>query len=305
MTKVLQLAQSKFTPEKLSHEVYVSEKLDGVPIRITIVLDTDDGGPSGVAVTAVRSRQDELIVSANFCVSRLARIMSNACWPSGTYEFVGELTHETYTDFKDISGVVRRQTPQTGLILNLFDFYRHGEDVGFGRRQYALELLLPHNYTEVRRIAQHAIFKHQIVDWFKKHLPKGAEGGIIRDAHEGWFPGKRTWGYQKYLVRPTIDLLWRGYEEAMSKTGVPLGMVGRLNFQYKGTMIGVGPGKLTHAERRAIFRDPDSVSRTVFPDSKVIRPVLACIQYKEDDSYDALREPTFQHWRNDKDEPDA
>jgi len=32
---------------------------------------------------------------------------------------------------------------------------------------------------------------------------------------------------------------------------------------------------------------------------------IATIQYKEDASYEALREPTFQHWRHDKDTPDA
>jgi len=298
MTKTLQLAQSKFTPKKLPYNVLVSEKLDGVPIRMDF--DITDG----VVAVRARTRQDEHSYSTQFIQQFLAHKM--LCWRNAKLTLVGEVTHETYTDFKDISGVVRRQEPQTGLIYNIFDFYDEARpDDGFARRLFAAACLLKMQTQSIRFIPQSYIKREKITDWFAQNLRSGAEGGIIRDPDEKWQPGKRTWGYQKYVQDQTIDLRLHSVEEATSETGVPLGMAGRLNFWYKGGTIGVGPGKLTHLERRRLWqqwsRDRHPVCQSYTPDSGP----MACIQYKRDDSYDALRQPTFQHWRTDKDEADA
>ena len=65
---------------------------------------------------------------------------------------------------------------------------------------------------------------------------------------------------------------------------------------YKGTEIGIGPGRLTHAERIELW---------VHSQTGMFNKRMAQIKYKADDSYDALRQPTFQFWRDEKDEPDA
>jgi hypothetical protein len=70
-------------------------------------------------------------------------------------------------------------------------------------------------------------------------------------------------------------------------------MIGRINCWYKGQIIGVGPGKLTHAERRELAKAPMVLTGY---------NRIAKVQYKKDDSYEALRQPTFQCWRDDKDE---
>ena len=65
---------------------------------------------------------------------------------------------------------------------------------------------------------------------------------------------------------------------------------------YKGTEIGIGPGRLTHDERTALW---------VHFQTGMLHKRMAQIKYKSDDSYDALRQPTFQFWRDDKETPDA
>jgi hypothetical protein len=68
-------------------------------------------------------------------------------------------------------------------------------------------------------------------------------------------------------------------------------MVGRIIADFHGTEIGVGPGKLSHAERRKLWVNREH------------NHGVATIKYKRDDSYTALRQPTFQHWRPEKTEP--
>ena len=294
MTKVLQLAKP-YTPEKLDDDVLCSIKHDGVPIRVTV--DVND---IGVSVVSAKTRQDEDAISCKFVVADLLRRFDNGRVKHGRYDVVGEVLHEQFTDFKDVSGVVRRQTPQTGLIFNAFDFVSSiAPEHNFGQRAFALQYLIRTNTEYVRCVAQRACKKGQIDDVFATMLLPSDEGGIVRSASDLWKPGKRTWGYQKYVFDPTIDLHVVGFEEATSEEDdTPLGMVGRVKIAYKGAVIGAGPGKLTHDERRELWVN-------TFPDGVLKVPRMACIKYKRDPSYAALRQATFQHWRDDKDTPDA
>ena len=300
MTATLQLAKG-YNPAKLGDEVYVSKKLDGVPIRIDMRYY---GDAAGWWVDSVKSRQDKPVPSTEFIVRYLRKTVDSAL-PSGVKHtnnltFVGELTHEHYTDFKDVSGIVRRQEAQTGLLLNLFDF-DDGQGKPFSYRLEALiHIFIRASYRTgfVRVIPQYAVRKEHIEQTFDKILDENDEGGVIRDANETWQPGKRTWGYQKYVIDPTIDLRIVGFEEAVDKNGEPMGMVGRVLASYHGRTIGVGPGKLTHKDRKALW--------STYSTSGIFAiNALACIKYKRDPSYSDLRQPTFQHWRYDKDKPDA
>jgi len=290
MTKVLQLAKP-YTPEKLDDDVLCSIKHDGVPIRVTV-----DVHHSGVSMVSAKTRQDEDAVSCKFVVNDLLRRFDNGRVKHGRYDIVGEVLHEHHVDFKDISGVVRRQTPQTGLIFHAFDFVSSiAPEHNFGQRAFALQYLIRTNTEYVRCVAQRACKKDQIDDVFATMLRPSDEGGIVRSASDLWKPGKRTWGYQKYVFDPTIDLRIVGFEEATSEAGVPLGMVGRVLASYKGKTIGIGPGKLTHDERKELWSDRHMA----------MPHCIATIKYKRDPSYTALRQPTFQHFRPDKNTPDA
>ena len=300
MSAHLQLAKG-YNPAKLGDKVFASVKLDGVPVRIDLRYDKE------WFVDSVLSRQGKPVPSTEFIVRNLRKAIQSAL-PSGLYwgkklTFVGEVTHEHYKDFKDVSGIVRRQEPQTGLILNIFDFYDYSKCDYFAWRynclKYIMDELAVMRFSDVRVIRQYAISKKEIESFFDKTLYHTDEGGVIRDANDKWAPGKRTWGYQKYLIEPTIDLHITGFEEARDQHGEPMGMVGRVLASYQGRTIGVGPGKLTHNERMQLWVEYCNKGQ------HITHPRIACIKYKKDPSYTDLRQPTFQHWRYDKDEPDA
>lgn len=300
MSAHLQLAKG-YNPDKLGDKVFASVKLDGVPVRIDLFYYKK------WFVGSVLSRQGKPVPSVQFLVRNLIRVVQSAL-PNGLdwgnkLTFVGEVTHEHYKDFKDVSGIVRRQEPQTGLILNIFDYCDYGKRDGFAWRynnlQYIMNELAVLRFQGVRVVKQYAIKRDQIDEMFLALLSPYDEGGVIRDANDKWAPGKRTWGYQKYLIEPTIDLHITGFEEAVDKHGEPMGMVGRVLASYQGRTIGVGPGKLTHNERMQLWVEYCNKGQ------HITHPRIACIKYKRDPSYTDLRQPTFQHWRYDKDEPDA
>jgi ATP-dependent DNA ligase len=135
-----------------------------------------------------------------------------------------------------------------------------------------------------------------------------AEGNVLHSWYKVFQPGKRCWGTQRMKPVPTIDLMIVGFEEAHSADGNPLGMVGRvlaeyntMGFDAEGAVhnyqiIGVGPGALNHTERKNLWR--------MYKQGK-FAPRIAEIRYMRDDSYDALRQPTFKQWRDDKVNPDV
>lgn len=301
LTKHIQLAKP-YTPNKLGDKVYMSEKLDGVPVRMDfrLVSSTND-----VLQEGMWTRQGEYPVSCEMLRRRVREKLVAYFEARGgikfdaTLTFVGEVTHEDYTDFKDVSGVVRKQSVQTGLIFNAFDFAdSRYPDMPFANREYVPKLMLT-NEKYVRVIPQYSVHKKNIEAYAESVQRPNMEGLVIRDADDKWAPGKRTWGYQKYVPDPTIDIRLCSVQEAMSEDGRALGMAGRLNFWYNGEQIGVGPGRLSHEERRALWQE---MQHMLYVDGA---GPMACIKYKRDDSYAALRQPTFQHWRHDKDIADA
>lgn len=310
MTKTLQLAKP-YTPSKLSERVYVSEKLDGVPVRFDVTIRNNTAH-----VKQGRTRQDEFAVSCGFIAQSLSTVLQsaidNAPQSDRDWVIIGEVMHETYTGFKDISGVVRRQTPQTGLYLNIFDFWDSARpDDTFASRNFALNCLIgARQIHEVRVVKQIATYKsgmlQQTID---EMMPKVGEGLIVRDAIELFQPGKRTWGYQKVVREPTIDLRIIGIVDGVGKNA---GAVGTLVAEYKDDIIGISVGKTDYEQRRKLWA---SYTTCMVPANKnklfkghwyrLAEPRMACIKYKPDEGYKALRQPTFQHWRLDKDVPDA
>ena len=253
MTKAtIPLAQSKFNIGKLDFPVLVSRKFDGVPIRIDVVQEYE-----GDFSVAVRSRQGKEVKSTDWVVQALIdELMENGLDLSHPTTIIAEVTHTIFTDFKDISGVVRRQEPQPNLVLNIFDFtqFEHTPQA------YGDRMAIIADYTD--RVVD---FEQYLdAEQLEARLAEGYgdwEGLIVRDASDTFEPGSRKSSYQKYVLDPTIELRVLYFEEALSKkdeNGVqhPLGMVGRIVARYKGREIGIGPGKLTHQERIDLWTKP-------------------------------------------------
>lgn len=306
MTKTLQLAKH-FDQSKLSAKVYVSEKYDGVPVRFDV--KTADGR---VCVMPGLSRQGEELHSTEWVRVRLQNMLNALDFMGDGRRFVlvGEVMHETYTGFKDISGVVRRKEPQTGLYVQLFDFWDSMRpDDSFAHRLFAMQCMLDRKQChEVRITKQLSMGVIQAAE-FVQAIPDGQEGWIIRDAIETFQPGKRTWGYQKVVKEPTLDLRIIGIVDGVGKNA---GAVGTIIAEHGGSIVGVGAGKLSYNEREALWAAP-TTGRVDADKSQLYRgpwyrlavPRMACIKYKPDEGYTALRQPTFQYWRDDKDTPDA
>ena len=211
------------------------------------------------------------------------------------YVFVFETMHEKFTGFKDISGVVRRKEPQKGLQYWLWDFSRSDQpNAIFADRIVEGQTLVGDTYLiRFNSIRQHSVDTEDgLQSLIAARLPMEQEGWIIRSHDAVFKPGARHWDYQKVVKEPTIDLKIIAFEEGQGKNS---GAVGRLIAEYKGQRIGIGPGKLSYTERRDMWRG--------YGNSPVAR--IATIKYKPDEGYTALRQPTFQYWREDKELADA
>jgi hypothetical protein len=130
------------------------------------------------------------------------------------------------------------------------------------------------------------------------------EGIIVRPMHLPYTRG-RSWGLLRYVPKPTLDLRVVDLEEATANKPMVflnehymkdqgLSAVGAIWVDYKGERVKVGPGAMTHKERREYWNNPELIL------NKIIE-----IKYKEDPTYKALREPTFVALRLDKDETDS
>lgn len=145
-------------------------------------------------------------------------------------------------------------------------------------------------------------FKRRVIEFAPETPLSGVgepEGVIIRDWHDVYRRG-RSWGLQRYVPKPTADLRVCALAEATAnkrikflgdtfEKGEGLRAIGALWVNFNGTLVKVGPGNMTHKERRLFWLTPELIH------GKIIK-----VQYKADPTYDALREPTYVCIRDDK-----
>lgn len=280
----------------------VSQKHDGVPVKISFVID--DFGL--ITSLVVQSRQGKPLQSCNVHATLLKMGIEQCAygglkWPAGLFSIVSEVVHPTIKDFKDLSGIVRKgaHDEHKNLEFKVFDFYHNKGPVNYDTRMFAASLLFsrPTMYRrfQIVETSWYDDLDSAIADAEQIAAVEVIEGAIIRSGADRYEPNKRSWGYQKYLTDPTVDLRVYSFEEATTESGEPLGMVGRINCYYKDQIIGVGPGKLSHIQRTLLWELHKSTPlRSV---------IIAEVKYKHDPSYKALRQATFQQWRPDKVEP--
>lgn len=287
--ETIMLAKTFSDSKKLTYPGRLTEKLDGVP--------GDFYYRRELGMIHARSRQGEELHSVPHIKEALTGILINGM------HVIGELWHPDY-DFKEISGFVRRKEPceeSLKLTLNVFDAYVEGkEDTPYQERMVQLaDLLIKTDKVTghtVRIIPGKIIENAEEFDEVYKNFILSnptAEGVVFRTLSgpkSYWKAAWRSPGMVKRKITETEDLPIHGFEEAVSKEGDPLGMVGRIEVLYKGNVIGVGPGKLKHAERVELWENQkDYIDKTIE------------VAYMPDPSYDALREARFHRFRPDKD----
>lgn len=294
-----------YTEKKLQYPVGAQQKLDGVPVRWKNI-----GGH-----IVPLSRQGEVFKSLGHMVEHVRPIL---------LAVGGSFTGELYIPgrpFKEISGIARRAELGSQLGCYVFDFdILNTPSLAWAsrHRQFANALGtylgaagLSQGDCPIKLmptvVCQDANGVQSAWDVVRQAYAK-AEGMVLHSLCKPYQPGKRVWTTQKLKPEPTIDLrIVRVVEATSNETkmgrpkGTPLGMVGRLEAEFTGPdgnteIIGIGPGSLTHPQRRALWLERDyirSVGR------------IAEIKYMRDDTYTALRQPTFVRWRDDKSEPNA
>lgn len=286
--------------DKMEFPAYLSIKYDGVPVKLTV--EMFHGTPYFKVVT----RSHETAHSVYKDMADFVEANDHLFLHNKLYTFVFETMHETFTGFKDISGVVRRQTPQDGLMYRQFDFAVQDVDgpstLTFQER---LQVTARFQYPEKFSVVQQLLYmdKESLQDALDNTpIADDQEGWIIRAANAMWKPGSRHWDYQKVVKEPTLDLWIIGMEEGKGKFA---GGVGKLIASYKGKEIGVGPGKQTTAERNELWQEWVQWQVAILSGYRAPWKRMAKIKHKPDEGYEALRQPTFQCWRDDKTEADA
>lgn len=286
-----------YDPKKMAFPAYVSEKLDGVPVRVIY-----HGARDGVVGL---TRQGEHLRSIDHILAAARTLFD--------YEgqsIVGEL-YIPGMPFKQISGLVRQHAPAPELQLWVFDAdLRPGQSQPYAGRMLDLALAIADKEPEHIKIIPYAVAHsdaevQEQLDQLREVIPH-AEGIVVHSCKKSFQPGKRCWGTQRLKPQPTLDLEIVSYEEAMTEAGEPKGMVGRINVKYERVVglrpgcaghattkiIGIGPGNMTHAER---ISEWEANAHWKQPPGTIIE-----VKYMTDDSYDALRQPTFVRFRPDK-----
>lgn len=295
-----------YEPAKMQYPALHQQKIDGVPVRVCM-----EEGRKIVAYT----RQGEVVTS----IPHILQFCSVLLQYEGD-SVVMEL-HIEGKPFKEISGLVRRKEPCRALVGHVFDadwsvypqatYINRLRTLAFWIGKIAEKAGTTVMDLQVRPIPGVLVADEEQADAAHEALMlanPNAEGSVYHYLEKTFQPGKRCWGTQKRKPIPTIDLRIVGFEEAISEGGAPLRMVGRINAEFhvytgdpatayvEPTIIGIGPGALNHTQRKLLWAE--------FKAGK-FKPRIAEIRYMRDDSYDALRQPTFKCWRDDKVEADA
>lgn len=294
---------------KIPKYAAMSEKIDGVPGIF---------GRSKITM----SRQGKPITSVKHIEDTIDKIVPR------DVQIIGEL-HIPGAPFKYSSGKIRKNEQNLDIHLGIWDVVLLKEpDAPYNKRMHYLDSIIDDLFDDsLGKIdtipVQNARFDnyddamHKIKAYyetlrepFKKRVIKFApetplsgvgepEGVIIRDLYDVYRRG-RSWGLQRYVPKPTADLRVCALAEATAnkrmeflgdtfEKGEGLRAVGALWVNFNGTLVKVGPGNMTHKERRLFWLTPELLI------GKIIK-----VQYKADPTYDALREPTYVCIRDDK-----
>lgn len=311
---VIMLAKT-YDPDKISFPVEITIKLDGVAADF---YKTTHGW-------VCQSRQGKPLPSTHHILRLLNQRAKH--YDEGTH-VVGELTVMGVPAFKDAAGIIRRHEPDERIVLNVYDMYIVGKE----EESYALRLERIEEFlngfakytTKLEGVFFQIIRRVPVVglaataEQLCEHLASmdkmlettKLEGFVIRmlhGKHSIYRVGKRSHGLMRYKPCPTVDLRVIRFEEATAnktmtfldetfEKGQGLRAVGRIVCEYKGKEIGVGPGCLSHAERRKLWEWCGGPSR-------IVHPLIAEVEYMLDDDYEALRQPIFKQWRTDKTTP--
>jgi DNA ligase 1 len=213
--------------------------------------------------------------------------------------------------FRATQKVVKKDGQKKDLDFHIFDMlgvdeFRQGKSKKtYTQRRNTLEQIKA--YEEVKHnnekdfnelfeniyilpVLYHGDDKSVIPLLMKKVEEKGLEGVMINTA-DGLYQAKRTTDLQKVKTMKSADLLVMSVEKSID--GQFEGLLGRVNVEYKGNLVGVGSG-FTLEQRKRFIDNPDLIA------GKIIEVQFFEESQDEKTGLPSLRFPVFKGIRDDK-----
>ncbi|UUG68097.1 ATP-dependent DNA ligase [Bacillus phage PK-3] len=204
--------------------------------------------------------------------------------------------------FRATQKTVRKDGEKRNLEFHIFDFISISEfEDGISKRTYEQRrntlnmVIAPYTQNEGSMINVLPVLysgndKSVIPTLMKEVEDKGFEGLMINTA-KGLYQTKRTSDLLKVKTMKTADLLVMSVEKAID--GQFEGLLGRVNVEYKGNLVGVGSG-FTIEQRREFIDNPDLIC------GKIIEVQFFEESKDEKTGMPSLRFPVFKGIRDDK-----
>lgn len=233
--------------------------------------------------------------------------------PSGVYD--GELLLVNKDNlpsdelFRATQKVVRKDGEKKDLEFHIFDTvteseFREGKSTRtYEQRRNQLDMLMDiaeNKHEDIKEnICPHIHVLPVLYAGYDKSvipvLMKGVEAqgleGVMINTADGYYQTKRTNDLQKVKTMKTADLLVVNIERAID--GQFEGLLGRVNVEYKGNLVGVGSG-FTLEDRKEFIVNPDLIC------GKVIEVQFFEESEDEKTGQPSLRFPVYKGIRYDK-----
>ncbi|UUV47018.1 DNA ligase [Bacillus phage vB_BanS-Thrax5] len=224
--------------------------------------------------------------------------------PSG-YVYDGELlaSKEDTTSaelFSETQKATRKKGEKRDLDFHIFDvlpiaeFSEGKSKLTYEKRRAQLDVLQQH-VTDTKNIYILPVLyagtnKEMITHFASWAIENGHEGVMINSAN-GFYLATRTANLLKYKEFDSGDLLVMSVEKAID--GQFEGLMGRVNVEFRGNLVGVGSG-FSIAERREYIDNPDAII------GKIIEVRYFEETKDEKTGQPSMRFPTFKGIRYDK-----
>ncbi|MGZ3123654.1 ATP-dependent DNA ligase, partial [Bacillus subtilis] len=281
--------------EKIEGDFYVTLKLDGN--RCIAIVDG-----SGVKFF---TRQGKPILDMVELDSQFRS------FPQGVYD--GELLLINKDNlpsdklFRATQKVVRKDGEKKDLEFHIFDFVSISEfEDGISKRTYAqrrntLDMVItPYTQNEGCMISVLPVLysgnDKSVIPVLMKEVENQGFEGLMINTGDGLYQATRSSNLLKVKTMKTADLLVMSVERAID--GQFEGLLGRVNVEYKGNLVGVGSG-FTIEQRREFIDNPDLIC------GKIIEVQFFEESKDEKTGMPSLRFPVFKGIRDDKNVEDV
>ena len=203
--------------------------------------------------------------------------------------------------FRATQKVIRKDGEKKDLNFFIFDTltiteFKEGKSKRtYEQRRNILDTVVSEYTIETKNIdVLYALYegedKEQIPAWASVVESQGGEGVMVNTAN-GLYQTKRVNDLLKVKSMKTGDLLVVSIEKSID--GQFEGLLGRVNVEYKGNLVGVGSG-FTLEQRKQFIEDPDAIC------GKIIEVQFFEESQDEKTGQLSLRFPVFKGIRDDK-----